>query len=306
MQGSVVTVFGADGFVGRYVVQALLARGARVKAAVLDTNNAMHLKPLGNLGQVELIAADVRKPGSVFAALEDSDAVVNLVGSFADMDAINGEGAGTVAAAAKAAGATSLVHISAIGADADSDAKYARSKAAGEAAVREVFSNATIIRPSIIFGREDKFINRFAGLIRALPMLPVFGADTKFQPVFVGDVAHAVATALNGAGGKTLELGGPETYSMLELNEWIAAAIGYAPVFAPLPNFVAKPLTFIPFGPISGDQLKMLAVDNVVTGENGLSDLGIVPTPLDSVAHDWLNLYRKHGRFASEGKTQAA
>lgn len=306
MQGSVVTVFGAGGFVGRYVVQALLARGARVKAAVLDTNNAMHLKPLGNLGQIELIAADVRKPGSVFAAIEGSDAVVNLVGSFADMDAINGEGASRVATAAKAAGATSLVHISAIGANADSDAKYARSKAAGEAAVRIAFPSATIMRPSVIFGREDKFINRFAGLIRALPVLPVFGADTKFQPVFVGDVANAVATALDGAGGETLELGGPETYSMLELNEWIAGAIGYKPAFTPLLHFVAKPLTFIPFGPISGDQLKMLAVDNVVSGENGLTSLGIVPTPLDSVAHDWLNLYRKHGRFAGEGKTQTA
>lgn len=310
MQGSVVTVFGADGFVGRYVVQTLLARGARVKAAVLNTNNAMHLKPLGNLGQVELLTADVRKPGSVFAAIDGSDAVVNLVGSFADMDAINAKGAGTVAAAAKAASVKALVHVSAIGANADSDAKYARSKAAGEAAMRAAFPSATIIRPSIIFGREDRFINRFAGLIRALPVLPVIGAETKFQPVFVGDVANAIAAALDGVGSETLELGGPETYSMLELNQWIANAIGHKPIFAVIPNFVAKPLAaatgWLPFAPINSDQLKMLGHDNVVAGTNGLIALDIVPTPLDSVAHDWLNLYRKHGRFSQTGKTQAA
>ena len=305
MQGSVVTVFGAGGFVGRYVVQALLARGARVKAAVLNTNNALFLKPLGNLGQVELVTADVRKPGSVFAAVEGSDAVVNLVGSFADMDAINGEGAGTVAAAAKAAGVDALVHISAIGADAESDAKYARSKAAGEAAVRKAFPSATIIRPSIIFGREDAFINRFAGLVRSLPVLPVIGAETKFQPVFVGDVAKAIAAALDAPGGETLELGGPDIFSMLELNQWIADATGHSPMFVPVPHFAAKALTYLPFGPISGDQLKMLGHDNVVSGADGLKALGLVPTPLDSVAHDWLNIYRKHGRFANNGKTQA-
>lgn len=306
MKGEVVTVFGAGGFVGRYVVQTLLAQGARVKAAVLNPATAMHLKPLGNLGQLELIAADVTKPGSVFAAIEGSTGAVNLVGSFADMDAINAEGAGTVAAAAKAAGVSSFVHISAIGADADGEARYARSKAAGEAAVRAAFPTATILRPSIIFGREDQFINRFAGLVRMLPVVPVIGPKTLFQPVFVGDVARAVTAALASQGGETLELGGAETFSMLELNEWIAKAIGHSPAFAPIPLFAAKPLTFLPFGPISGDQLKMLATDNVVTGEDGLGALGIVATPLDAVAHDWLSIYRKHGRFASAGKAQAA
>lgn len=310
MQGSVVTVFGAGGFVGRYVVQALLARGARVKAAVLNPGTALHLKPLGNLGQVELVAADVRKPGSVFHAIQGSDAVINLVGSFADMQAINGQGAGTVAAAAKAAGANALVHISAIGADAGSDAKYARSKAAGEDAVRRAFPTATILRPSIIFGREDAFINRFAGLIRSLPVLPVIGAETKFQPVFVGDVANAIAAAVDGSGGETLELGGPDIFSMLELNQWIAQATAHAPLFVQVPHLAAKALAattgWLPFAPITSDQVKMLGHDNVVTGADGLSAYDIVPTPLDSVAHDWLNIYRKHGRFSQTGKTQAA
>ena len=297
LNGKLVTVFGGGGFVGRYVVQALCAAGARVRVAVRDTRGAVIVKPLGNLGQVSLCACDITKPGTVANALAGADMAVNLVGSFDNLDAIQRVGAANVAQAAAKAGVSALVHMSAIGADANSAAEYGRSKAGGEAAVRAAFPNATILRPSIIFGREDAFINRFAGLIRMLPVVPVIGADTKFQPVFVGDVAKAVVSALQGPGGQTLELGGPQIFSMLQLNDWIAKATGREKLFVPVPDVAAKLLTFIPGGPISGDQLKMLARDNVVAGANGLEALGIVPTPIDAVAHDWMSLYRKHGRF---------
>jgi uncharacterized protein YbjT (DUF2867 family) len=217
------------------------------------------------------------------------------------MDAVQHVGAGNVARAAADAGVGVLVHISAIGADPQSEAEYGRSKAAGEAAVHEAFATATILRPSIVFGREDQFINRFAGLIRMLPVVPVIGPDTRFQPVFVGDVAKAVAAALTEKGGETFELGGPEVMTMLELNRWIAKAIGRDPIFAPVPDFaaglLAKTTGWLPGAPITMDQFKMLGSDNVVTGKDGLAVLGIVPTPLDLVAEDWLDIYRKHGRF---------
>ncbi len=297
LNGKLVTVFGGGGFVGRYVVQALCAAGARVRVAVRDTRGAVIVKPLGNLGQVSLCACDITKPGTVANALAGAEMAVNLVGSFDNLDAIQRVGAANVAQAAAKAGVSALVHMSAIGADADSAAEYGRSKAGGEAAVRAAFPHATILRPSIIFGREDAFINRFAGLIRMLPIVPVIGAETKFQPVFVGDVARAVVAALQGPGGQTFELGGPQVFSMLQLNEWIAKATGHNKLFVPVPDAAAKLLSFIPGGPISGDQLKMLASDNVVSGADGLAALGITATPLDAVAHDWMTLYRKHGRF---------
>lgn len=304
MQGRLVTIFGGGGFVGRYVAQALLAQGARVRVAQRDIATANNIKPLGNLGQVQLIAADVRKPASVGRAVEGADAVVNLVGSFANMDAVQNIGAGNIAKAAAQAGVGSLVHISAIGADVQSDADYGRSKAAGEAAVRAAFPAATILRPSIVFGREDQFVNRFAGLIRMLPVVPVIGAETKFQPVFVGDVAKAVVAALGRSGGETFELGGPDIYSMIQLNHWIAKAIGHDKTFIAVPDFAAELLAkgtgWLPGAPITTDQLKMLARDNVVTGTDGLATLAVIPTPLDVVAHDWLNIYRKHGRFGQQ------
>lgn len=308
LENKLITVFGGGGFVGRYVVQALCAAGARVRVAVRNPALAGHVKPLGNLGQVSLCAADVTKPGTVANALAGADMCVNLVGSFDNMDAVQRVGAANVAEAAAKAGVSALVHMSAIGADENSDAQYGRSKAAGEAAVRAAFPDAVILRPSIVFGREDQFVNRFAGLIRALSafplsIVPVIGAETKFQPVFVGDVAKAVVAGLQRGGGETLELGGPQILSMLNLNDWIAHATGRKVLFVPVPGFAAKLLSFVPGGPISGDQLKMLASDNVVSGTDGLAALGIVPTPLDAVAHDWLSLYRKHGRF---GRTAAA
>ena len=303
MQGKLITVFGGGGFLGRYVAQALLGQGARLRIAGRNANSANHIKPLGNLGQVQLMAADIRKPASVARAVMDADAVVNLVGSFADMDAVQNMGAGIVAQAAADAGVGALVHISAIGADAQSDAEYGQSKAGGEAAVHAAFPAAVILRPSIVFGREDQFINRFAGLIRMLPVVPVIGAATKFQPVFAGDVAKAVAAALVHQDGRVLELGGPEIFSMMELNRWIAKAIGRDPLFVEVPEIAAKMLAkgtgWMPGAPITDDQFKMLGRDNVVTGTDGLAAYGIVPTPLDVIAADWLNIYRKHGRFGS-------
>jgi NADH dehydrogenase len=303
MQGKLITVFGGGGFLGRYVAQALLGQGARLRIAGRNANSANHIKPLGNLGQVQLMEADIRKPASVQRAVMDADAVVNLVGSFADMDAVQNIGAGIVAQAAADAGVGALVHISAIGADAQSDAEYGQSKAGGEAAVHAAFPAAVILRPSIVFGREDQFINRFAGLIRMLPVVPVIGAATKFQPVFAGDVAKAVAAALVHQDGRVLELGGPEIFSMMELNRWIAKAIGRDPLFVEVPDIAAKMLAkgtgWMPGAPITDDQFKMLGRDNVVTGTDGLAAYGIVPTPLDIIAADWLNIYRKHGRFGS-------
>ena len=303
MQGKLITVFGGGGFLGRYVAQALLGHGARLRIAGRNANSANHIKPLGNLGQVQLMAADIRKPASVQRAVMDTDAVVNLVGSFADMDAVQNIGAGIVAQVAADAGVGALVHISAIGADAHSDAQYGQSKAGGEAAVHAAFPAAVILRPSIVFGREDQFINRFAGLIRMLPVVPVIGAATKFQPVFAGDVAKAVAAALLHQDGRVLELGGPEIFSMMELNRWIAKAIGRDPLFVEVPDIAAKMLAkgtgWMPGAPITDDQFKMLGRDNVVTGTDGLAAYGIVPTPLDVIAADWLNIYRKHGRFGS-------
>lgn len=310
MQGKLVTIFGGSGFLGRYVAQELLAMGVRIRVACRNPSTAIYIKPLGNLGQVQLVAADVRKPGSVKRAVADADAVVNLVGSFADMDAIQNVGARNIAKAAAEQGVSALVHISAIGADPESAADYGKSKAAGEAAVRELFPTATILRPSIVFGREDQFLNRFAGLIRMLPVVPVIGGATRFQPVFVGDVAKAVAAALTSTKGQTLELGGPEILSMLDLNRWIAKAIGRDPLFIEVPDMAAELLAkttgWLPGAPITMDQFRMLGNDNVVTGKDGLAAFGIVPTPMDVVAHDWLTLYRKHGRFGTAATDAAA
>ncbi len=309
MRGQLVTVFGGDGFVGRYVVQALLASGARVRVAVRRPSQALWLKPLGNLGQTQIVYADLLKPDSVAAAVAGADAVINLVGIFGSasaMDRINRGGADRVAREAKAAGVTALVHFSAIGADSQSRSAYGRSKGAGETAVARAFPGATIVRPSIIFGREDNFVNRFARLIRMAPFVPVIGADTRFQPVYVADVARAVASILTRkvARGETLELGGPQIVSMLELNQWIAKAIGRDRAFFSIPDFVAGPMAamtgWLPGAPINSDQFKMLQNDNVVSGADGLAVLDIAPMSLDSVAHDWLTLYRKHGRFGDQ------
>lgn len=300
MKNRLVTVIGGGGFLGRYVVQDLLKAGARVRIAERDPRRALYLKPQGGLGQTQFVAADVTRPDTLTRAIQGSDAVVNLAGSFADPDGVQAKGAGHMAQAATNAGAKALVQISAIGADAAAESAYGRSKAEGEAAARQAFPQATILRPSILFGREDQFVNRFARML-AFPVVPIVRAGVKLQPVFVGDVAGAVSAALADPGkhgGNAYELGGPDVLSMGELFRWIAARTGRTPNFVDMPDAVAKIVARLPGSPISWDQWLMLQHDNVVRGENGLAATGIAPTPLDAVAPGWLVQYRRNGRFA--------
>lgn len=306
MTDTLVTLIGGGGFLGRYVAQVLLEGGARVRIAQRDPRRAFFLKPLGGLGQTQFVAADISKPESIAHAVAGSDAVVNLVGILnGNFQKVQVEGARIVAEAAAQAGVAAFVHVSAIGADAASASAYGRSKGEGEAAVRAAFPAATILRPSIVFGREDQFVNRFAAMIASAPIVPVLRAGTKFQPVYVGDVAQAVAAALANpdlAAGKTLELGGPDIVSMGALVRWIAKATGRKRAIVELPDAIGAAIAtlgFLPGAPITTDQWKMLANDNVVTSSDGLKALGITPTPLDAVAAGWLVRYRKGGRFAA-------
>lgn len=307
MNEALVTVFGGGGFIGRYLVEALLRSGARVRVAERNPKSAWYLKAQANLGQITWVAADVTRPETLARAVSGADAVVNLVGSFADMQRIHVDGARNVAEAAAKSGVTSLVHMSAIGADPESASAYGRTKGEGEVAVRKAFPKATILRPSIVFGREDAFINRFAALIRMLPICPVIGGKTKFQPVFAGDVGRAAsAAALDAAahGGNTYELGGPAVLSMQQINEWIADRTGRAPFFIEVPDAVAGAMAtltgWLPGAPITRDQWLMLQSDNVVAPKaKGLKALGVTPTSLDAVAHGWLVQYRRHGRFGA-------
>jgi NADH dehydrogenase len=302
-----ITVFGGGGFLGRYVVQELLTTGVRVRVASRNPKSAWFLKPLGALGQTQFVATDLGRAESVATAVRGSTGVVNLVGVLAgDFERLHVDGARNVAQAAAATGADALVHVSAIGADASAAEGYARSKGAGEAAVRDAFAAATIVRPSIVFGPEDDFVNRFARLAQKLPILPVIAPHTRFQPVFVSDVARAIAIAALDPlrhGGQTYSLGGPEVLTMRALNEWIAGAIGRSPVFIDVPDAVAGILAriggFVPGAPLTSDQWRMLQHDNVVPdGAPGLATLGIDAVPLATAAPRWLVRYRRNGRFA--------
>lgn len=314
LQNKLVVVFGGGGFVGRHIAQRLLGMGARVRIAQRNPAAAASVRALGNLGQTQFVAVDVRDDAGVRRAVTGADVVINLVAVLkGDMDGLHIAGARHVAEAAAAVGAGALVHISAIGADAGSASDYGRTKGLGEDAVRAAFPAATILRPSVIFGREDQFTNRFAGLIRMLPVVPVIAPDTLFQPVFVGDVATAAAMAAGDAarfGGQTFELGGPEALSMLALQEWIAERTGRTPAFVPVPALAAEMLAkgtgWAPGAPITYDQWLMLQSDNVVAlGNAGFAAFGISPTPLDAVADAWLTPYRRHGRFAGKAKAAA-
>jgi len=305
-----VTLFGGGGFLGRYVAQALLKAGARVRIAQRDPSDAWFLKPQGGLGQTQFVSADVTRADIAIRAAHGSDAVVNLVGILkGDFDAMHRVAAANIAAAAKAAGADAFVQVSAIGADPESASAYGRSKADGEAAVRAAFPQATIVRPSIIFGQEDAFINRFAKM-QALPFVPILRGDVKFQPVWAADVARAIAEAAMEQAkyaGKTFELGGPEVLTMQALNEWIARATGRTPNFVPVPDAIGGLMAaftgFLPGAPITKDQWLMLQKDNVVAaGSPGLEAFGIVPTPMEAVAPGWLVQYRPHGRFTAATK----
>jgi uncharacterized protein YbjT (DUF2867 family) len=300
-----VTVLGGDGFIGRYVVQALLKTGAMVCVASRNPKRGWFLKAQANLGQIAWASADIAKPETLARAVAGADAVINLVGSFADMDALHVAGARNAAEAAAHAGVPVFVHLSAIGADAESASNYGRTKGEGEAATRAAFPGATILRPSVVFGREDQFINRFAAMIRMFPVVPVLGGKTRFQPIYVGDVARAVVNVVTNpaARGATYELGGPEIFSMLELNKRIAADTGRSgKAFLDLPDEVGSILAtftgWMPGAPITKDQWLMLQRDNVVSeGAKSLSDLGVAATPLEAVTPGWLVIYKTHGRF---------
>lgn len=309
LEGKLITLFGGGGFVGKHMAQALMAAGARVRIAQRHPSRAYSIKALGNLGQCQFVAVDATKAGSVAKAMVGSDAVINLIGVLkGDFASAHVTTTRNIAAAAAAIGAA-MVQVSAIGADPDSPSAYGRSKAEAEAAARSAVPGAIILRPSIIFGRDDQFINRFAGMIRsasALPLspVPVVSGDTKFQPVFVGDVAAAAVAALAdpAAAGKTFELGGPQQISMRDLLAWIGRTTGHQPLLIDVPAFAASALAtatgWLPSAPITRDQLAMLGSDNVVSdGANGLAQLGVAPTPLDAVAREWLDIYRPHGRF---------
>lgn len=301
MKDGLVTLVGGGGFLGRYVAQALMRRGARVRVAQRDPRQAWFLKPLGALGQTQFVACDVSRPDTVRRAVDGADAVVNLVGTLAgDLDRIHVAGACAVAEAAAATGASAMVQMSAIGADPNSASAYGRSKGEGEAAVLAAFPNATILRPSVVFGQEDRFLNRFAGMM-GLPVVPILSPATRFQPVFVGDVADAVAEAVadpTAHAGRTYALGGPEVLTMAELNRWIAHATGRAPNFVEVPDAIGAILAKLPLVPITGDQWEMLRRDNVVPpGADGLEALGVTPTPLAAVAPEWLVRFRRAGRF---------
>ncbi len=304
-----VTVFGGGGFAGRYAVPALLNAGARVRIAQRDPRRAYYLKPLGGLGQIQFVAADIRDPARVRAATADSFAVVNLVGILkGDFQSVHVEGARNVAEAAAEAGAAALVHVSAIGADPASPSAYGRSKGDGEAEVQAAFPGATILRPSVMFGREDNFLNRFAAMGRLAPALPVIRGAAKFQPVYVADVGRAIAAAALDPGshaGQTYELGGPQVMTMRELMQWVGEVTGRDRPLIDLPDpisgLIAKLTGWAPGAPITSDQWLMLASDNIVSpGARGLEALGIAKTPLEAVAEGWLTAYRRRGRFAAQ------
>ncbi len=303
---SFVTVFGGGGFIGRYVCEALLKSGVRLRVAERQPRRAFHLQPLAAVGQVAVVSADLGRPETIARAVEGASAVINLVGVFkGNLDAVHVEGAGRAAKAARDAGAAAFVQVSAIGADPAAASNYGRTKGLGEQAVREAFRQATIVRPSVVFGPEDDFTNRFASLAR-LPILPVIAPKTCFQPIYVRDLGRAIAAAaLNPGkhGGKTYELAGPEVLTMRELNACIAALAGHKPELVDVPEFAASAIArfgFLPGAPLSRDQWLMLQRDNIaVPGSAGLEAFGIEPTPLGAVARSWLERFVKGGRFAA-------
>jgi uncharacterized protein YbjT (DUF2867 family) len=315
---TLVTVFGGSGFVGRNVVRALAKRDYRIRVAVRRPELAGHLQPLGKVGQIHAVQANLRYPASIEAAMRDSHAAINLVGILAEsgaqtFDAVQAAGAGAVARAAAAVGAR-MVHVSAIGADENSLSRYGRSKAAGEKAVLSAVPTATIMRPSVVFGPEDQFTNRFASLATISPLLPLIGGGlTRLQPVYVGDVATAVADAVDGKTGEgaTYELGGPEVLTMREIMEIILAAIERRRMLVSLPFGLAKLqallLQFAP-GPLklTPDQVALLRSDNVVSHAAKaagltLEGLGITPDSLEAIAPQYLWRFRKAGQFAHKG-----
>lgn len=311
-----VTIFGGSGFLGRHLVRALARRQYRIRVAVRRPDLAGHLQPLGRVGQIHPVQANLRFPDSVAAAVRQADVVINLVAilfergrqTFTD---VHVAGAAAVARAAAAVGAR-MVHVSAIGADPDSPAQYARTKALGEAAVLADAPDAAIFRPSVMFGPEDDFFNRFAALAQMSPVLPlVGGGHTRFQPVFVGDVAEALAKATDGEtrAGTIYELGGPEVKTFRELMEFVLATIDRKRLLMPLPFRLAALqaafLQFLPKPPLTPDQVKLLRSDNVVSEQAAregrtLEGLGIDPTTMEAIVPNYLWRFRKRGQFSKQ------
>lgn len=314
-RGSLITVFGGSGFLGRHVVQALARRGYRVRVAVRKPNEALFVRVAGDVGQVEPVYANIRDDASVRAALKGADAAVNLVGILHEtgrqrFEAMHVAGAERVARNAAAAGVAAFVHVSAIGADAESPSLYARTKAQGEEAVRRHLPEAVILRPSVVFGPEDDFFNRFAALARISPALPLIGGGhTRFQPVYVKDVAEAVARVLaNGeADGRIYELGGPEVYTFRALMELVLRETYRRRLLLPLPFVLAKLVAaftqWLPNPPLTVDQVRLLASDNVVsaaaaTEGRTLSGLCIAASAPEAILPAYLSRFRRAGQFA--------
>ena len=305
LYGKLVVLIGGSGFLGAHVAQELLSRGARVRIASRRPERAFRLKPLAHLGRFQRVRCDVTTPQTIAPAMAGADAAVYLAGAFAgDLNALHVEGARAAAEAAKAAGASAFVHVSALGADARANSTYASTKGRGEDAVRKAFKGATILRPSVLFGPDDRFINLFAKLIEAFPVLPVFGATAELQPLFVDDAAQAIAIALSDPGahaGKTYELAGPEPIAMGRLNRMIAEAQGRKRAFIELPDALSGVIASLPGTPISRDQWALLKAGSKPSGKlPGLKAFGIVPKPLTLFLERWMTRFRKHGRFGTK------
>ena len=310
---TLVTVFGGSGFLGRHVVRALAKRNYRIRVGVRRPELAGHLQPLGRVGQIHAVQANVRYPASIEAAMRDSHIVVNLVAILAEggaqtFDAVQVRGAQAVAKAAAGIGAQ-MVHVSAIGADEQSPSRYARAKAAGEKVVLDTIPGATIMRPSLMFGPEDAFTNRFAALARISPVMPLIGGDTRMQPVYVDDVAAAIADAVDGKAkaGAVYELGGPEVLTMRQIMEIILATTERQRMLLPIPFGLAKlKAMFLQFAPgalkLTPDQVALLRVDNVVSDAAKaagltLEGLGITPESMEAIVQQYLWRFRAAGQF---------
>lgn len=312
--GRLVTIFGGSGFIGRHVVRELANRGWRIRVAVRRPDLANFLQPLGNVGQIRAVKANLRDDTSVATALSGADAAINLVGILAPsgkqtFEAVQAEGARRIARAARAEGIERFVQMSAIGADPDSDSEYARTKAEGERHALEAIPETVVVRPSIVFGPEDIFFNRFASIAKWSPAVPIVGGSTRFQPVFVGDVADFVAEAIDGklAGGTTYELGGPEIKTFRELMQQMLAEIGRKRQIVDLPlpvaRLQAKLMSVLPNPPLTLDQIKLLARDNVVSAAaeaegRTFRAADLAPHSLAAILPTYLWVYRSGGQFA--------
>ena len=303
-----ITIFGGSGFIGRHLVARLARTGARIRVAVCNPLLAGRIYPMGDPGQILAVRCNILNERQVAEAVKGADIVINLVGILHQsgsqrFDALQGAGAGQIARAAKAAGVKKFVQISAIGADANSDSIYARSKAEGERKVQESYPDALIVRPSIVFGAEDGFFNRFGRLAAQLPILPLFGGgENKVQPVYVGNVADAIAAGLKTGVTGTYELGGPRIYSFKELMQFVSHVTGRNSWLLPIPFWLGHIGAFftglLPSPVVTRDQLRLLAKDNVVSpGAKGLADLGVQQTAVEAVAPNYLAMFRKEGQF---------